>query len=56
MDGVEVVGEMDLGVEEEVLVVVEGGAVQMDWIPWLATNVGCVAIWPVTVPPLVVRR
>ena len=40
-----VVGE-DYGIEEGVPVVVEDGIVQVDLIPWLATSVGCVAIWP----------
>ena len=56
MDGVAVVGEVDLGAEEEVLVVVEDGAVQVHSAHWLATGVGCVAIWPVTIRPLEVRR
>ena len=46
-----VVGE-DHGIEEGVLAVVEDGVVQVDSIAWLATCVGCMAIWPVTVPPL----
>ena len=56
VDGVAVVGEVDLGVEGEVLVVIDDGAVQVDSTHWLATSVGCVVIWPVTVPPLVARR
>ena len=44
------------GTEEGVPVVVEDGAVQVDLIPWLATGVGCMAIWPMTVPPLVARQ
>ena len=56
VDKVAVVGEVDPRVEGEVLVVVEDGAVQVDSTHWLATCVGCVAIWIVTVPPLVVRR
>ena len=46
--------EVDLEVEEEVLA--EEDAVPVGSIPWFATSVGCVAIWPVTVPALVVRR
>ena len=49
-----VVGE-DRGVEDGVSMVVEDGIVEVDLIPWHATSVGCVAIWPVTVPPLVGR-
>ena len=49
-----VVGE-DHGVEEGVPVVVEDKVVEVDLIPWHATGVGCMAIWPVTVPPLVGR-
>ena len=56
MDGVAVVGEVDPGAEGKVLVVVEDGAMQVDSIPWLATGVGCMAIWPVAALPLVVRR
>ena len=56
VEDVVVVGE-DHGTEEGVPVVVEDGAVQqMDLILWHATGVGCVAIWPVTVPPLVGRQ
>ena len=46
--------EVDLGIEEGVLV--EKDAIPVGLIPWLATNVGCVAIWPMTVPALVVHR
>ena len=56
VDGVAMVGEVDPGAEGKVLVVVQDGAVQVDSILWLATGVGCLAIWPMTVPPLVVRR
>ena len=28
----------------------------LDMIPWRATVVGCMAIWPVTVPLLVARQ
>ena len=56
VEGVIVVGEADPGVEGEVLVVVEDGALQVDSTHWLATGVGCMAIWPVTVPPLVVHQ
>ena len=48
--------EVGPGVEEGILGVAEDKAIAMDLIPWLATGVGCVAIWPMTVPPLVVRR
>ena len=44
---------VDNGVEEGVPMVLEDGIVEMDLIPWHATGVGCVAIWPVTIPPLV---
>ena len=50
-----VVGE-DHGAEEGVPVVGEDGVVQVDLIPWHATGVGCMAIWPVIVPPLVDRQ
>ena len=46
----------DHGTKEGVPMVVEDGAVQVDSIPWLATSVGWVAIWPVIVPPLVARQ
>ena len=58
MDVVEVamvVGE-DRGVEKGVLVVVEDGVVEVYLIPWHATGMGCVAIWPVTIPPLVAHQ
>ena len=46
--------EVDLGVEEGVLA--EEGSALVRLIPWLATGVGCVAIWPVIVLAFVVRR
>ena len=46
--------EVDPRVEEGVLA--EEAAVPMGLIPWLATGVGCVAIWPVIVLAFVVRR
>ena len=50
-----VVVEVDPGTEGEVQA--EGGdVVPVGLIPWLATGVGCVAIWPMTVPALAVRR
>ena len=48
--------EVDPGVEEGVLVLAEDGAAAMDSIPWLATSVGYVAIWPMTIPTLVARQ
>ena len=42
-------------IEEGILVATEDAAI-VDLIPWLAISVGCVAIWPMTIPPLVVRR
>ena len=45
--------EVGPGIEEGILVVAEDGVAAVDSIPWLATGVGCMAIWPVTVPPLV---
>ena len=45
--------EVDPGVGNEALA--EEDAVLVDLIPWLATDVGCVVIWPVTVPTPVVR-
>ena len=52
VDGVVEV-EVDLGIEEGVLA--EEDAVLVGLIPWLATSMGCVAIWPVTILALVVR-
>ena len=48
--------ELDLGTEVEILAVEEAEAVVVDLIPWLATGVGCMAIWPVTIPLLVARQ
>ena len=47
--------EVDLGIEEGILVAIEATVV-VGLLPLLATSVGCVAIWPMTVPPLVVRQ
>ena len=47
--------EVSLGIEEGILVAVEAAAAG-GLIPWLATLAVCMAIWPVTVPPLVVRQ
>ena len=47
--------EVDLGTEEEILAVEDAEAGVVDSIPWLVTDVGYVAIWPVTAPPLVAR-
>ena len=46
--------EVGPGIEKGILVAVDATAV-VGLIPWLATGVGCVAIWLVTVPPLVAR-
>ena len=48
--------EVDLGTEDAVLVVEEAEVEMLDLIPWHATIVGCVAIWPVLVPPLVAHQ
>ena len=53
--GAVVEGEIYLGTEDEALVVEEEEEEILDIIPWHATVVGCVAIWPVTVPLLVAR-
>ena len=50
-----VVVKVDLGAEGEVQVE-DGDVVPMGLIPWLATGVGYVAIWPVNVLELVVHR
>ena len=50
-----VVVEVDPGAEGEIQAE-DGDVVPVGLIPWLATGVGCVAIWPVIVPALVVRR
>ena len=49
---------VDLGIEDVVSVEeVEVEVLEvLDSIPWHATVVGCVAIWPVTVPLLVARQ
>ena len=58
MVGDTIVAEDEVGprVEERILVVAEDKAAIVDLIPWLAIGVGCVAIGPVIVPPLVVRQ
>ena len=43
-------------VEDAILVVEEAEVEILDLIPWRATIVGCMAIWLVTAPPLVVRQ
>ena len=48
--------EVDLGTEDAALVVEEDVEEVLDSILWHATVVGCVAIWPVTVPLLVARQ
>ena len=48
--------EVDPGTEDAVLVVEEAEVEMLALIPWRATIVGCVAIWPMTVPPLVARQ
>ena len=46
--------EVDLGVEEGVLA--EEDVVPVGLIPYLDTGVGCMAIWPMTVPTRVTHR
>ena len=46
--------EVDPGVEVGVLA--EECAILVGSIPWLVTGVGCMAIWPITIPALVVHR
>ena len=48
--------EVDSGTEDAVLVVEEVEVEMLDLTPWRATIVGCMAIWPVAVPPLVARQ
>ena len=48
--------EVDPETEDTVLVVEEAEVEMLDLIPWHATLVGCVTIWPVTVPPLVAHH
>ena len=55
-EGVVVEDEVDPGTKDAVLVVEEAEVEMLDSIPWRATIVGCVAIWPVTVPLLVARQ
>ena len=54
--GVVVEDEVDLGTEDAALVVEEDMEEVLDSILWHATVVGCVAIWPVTIPLLVARQ
>ena len=56
--GAVVEDEVDLGIEDAILVEeVEVEVLEMlDLIPWRATSVGCVVIWPVTVPLLLARQ
>ena len=54
--GAVVEDEVDLGIEDTALVVEEDVGEVLDLIPWCATVVGCVAIWPMTAPPLVARQ
>ena len=54
--GAVVEDEVYLGAEDATLVVEEEEEEILDLIPWRATIVGCVAIWPVTVPLLVARQ
>ena len=49
-----VVDGAHLGVEEEVQAT--KGAPPVGSIPWLVTSVGCMAIWPVTIPAPVTRQ
>ena len=42
--------------KDATLVVEEVEEEMLDLIPWRATVVGCAAIWPVTVPPLVAHQ
>ena len=48
--------KVDLGTEDAVLAVEEAEVDMLDLIPWCATVVGYVAIWPVTVPRLVAHQ
>ena len=54
--GAVVEGKVDLGIEDATLLVEDAEEEMLDLIPWRATIVGCVAIWPVTVPPLVAHQ
>ena len=54
--GAVVEDEVYLETEDEALVVEEEEEEILDMIPWHATVVGCVAIWPVTVPLQVARQ
>ena len=48
--GAVVEDEVDPGTKDAVLVVEEVEVEVLDSIPWRATSVGCVAIWPMTRP------
>ena len=48
--------KVDLGTEDVALVVEVVEVAVLNSIPWRATVVGCMAIWPVTVRPLVARQ
>ena len=54
--GAVVEDEMDPRTEDTTLVVKEVDLEVLDSIPWHATIVGCIAIWPMTVPPLVAHQ
>ena len=54
--GAVVEDEVDLGIEDAALVVEEDMEEVLDSILCHATIVGCVAIWPVTIPLLVARQ
>ena len=47
--------EVDSGAEGEVQAE-DGDIVPVGLISWLASNVGCMAIWPMTIPLLVVHQ
>ena len=44
--GTVVEDEVDPGTEDAILVMEEAEVEMLDLIPWRATIVGCVAIWP----------
>ena len=49
--------EDEVGPGTEGAILVEEVEVEiLGLIPWRATIVGCVAVWPVIVPPLVARQ
>ena len=51
--GAVVEDEVDPGIEDTAWVVEEDEEEMLDSIAWHATVVGCMAIWPVTIPLLV---